>query len=325
MFPGLSEPQSSWRPSASLVNLKLRAKILTQIREFFAARGVMEVETPVLGQFTITDRHISSLAVPTPDGHYYLQTSPEYAMKRLLAAGSGCIYQICKAFRAAENGQRHNSEFTILEWYRLGFDHHQLMDEMSELLRIILAVPAAERVTYTELFQKQINLDIHACSDNKLRELIRQAGWVNGEGSSELDRDTCLQILMTHRIEPHLGWESPIFIYDFPASQAALARLNPSNPAMAERFELYINGIELANGFNELTDPVEQEQRFLRDQQQRLDSGEAAPVIDPRLLSALKQGLPDCAGVALGIDRLIMLAACASHIDQVLAFGWSNS
>lgn len=321
MSPELNE---CWQPNASLPNLKLRAKILAQIREFFAVREVMEVETPVLGRFTITDRHITSLAVPTADGDYYLQTSPEYAMKRLLAAGSGCIYQICKAFRAAENGQRHNVEFTMLEWYRLGFDHHQLMDEINQLIQLILAAAPAQRITYAELFQQHLGLDIHTCRDDQLRQLIHQAGWMNDQ-DIQLDRDTCLQLLMTHQIEQHLGWQAPVFVYDFPASQAALARLSQATPAMAERFELYINGIELANGFHELTDPVEQEQRFLHDQRERRASGEETPAIDPRLLAALKAGLPHCAGVALGVDRLIMLAAAATHIDQVLAFSWRNS
>ncbi len=323
MSPELNDSKD-WRPNATLANLKLRAKILGQIRRFFAERQVMEVETPALGRFTITDRHIISLAVPTPgDGHYYLQTSPEYAMKRLLAAGSGCIYQICKAFRAAEKGSRHNPEFTMLEWYRLGFNHQQLMDEIDTLLRTILNTPPAQRVTYNELFQLHFNLNIHTSTDHQLRQHIHLAGWMKETG--QLDRDTCLQLMMSHGIEPHLGFEAPLFVYDFPASQAALARLSKTQPPVAERFELYIQGYEVANGFHELTDPVEQEQRFLQDQHQRRQSGEAVLPMDPRLLSALQHGLPDCAGVALGIDRLMLLAASAGHIEEVLAFAWDRS
>lgn len=318
------ESSNDWRPNAPLENLRLRAKILAQIRQFFAERAVMEVDTAVLGRYTITDRHITSLAVPTAAGNYYLQTSPEYAMKRLLASGSGCIYQICKAFRAAENGQRHNPEFTMLEWYRIGFDHQQLMDEIDALLQIVLNTKASQRIAYAELFQQYLNIDIHTCTNSALHAQIHRAGWLN-EPAERLDRDTCLQLLMSHGIEPHLGLETPLFVYDFPSSQAALARLNNSSPPMAERFELYIQGIEIANGFHELTDPLEQKQRFVRDQQQRLESGESVPAIDPRLLSALNHGLPDCAGVALGIDRLVMLAAQAQHIDEVIAFSWQRS
>lgn len=314
-----------WQPNAPLTNLRLRAQILAQVRQFFTERDVMEVETPVLGQFTITDRHITSLTVPTStDGDYYLQTSPEYAMKRLLAAGSGCIYQICKAFRAAESGQRHNPEFTMLEWYRLGFNHQQLMDEIDALLKIILNTPASQRITYAELFQHYLKINIHTVTTETLRALIKDSGWMN-ESADQLDEDTCLQLLMSHAIEPHLGFDTPLFVYNFPCSQAALARLSNTQPPMAERFELYIQGIEIANGFHELTDAAEQEQRFLHDQQQRQQHGEPAPTIDPRLLAALQHGLPDCAGVALGIDRLIMLAAQASHIDEILAFSWQRS
>jgi elongation factor P--(R)-beta-lysine ligase len=313
-----------WQPSAPLANLQLRAQILAEIRNFFAERRVMEVETPALGRFAITDRHIMSLAVPTPsDGHYYLQTSPEYAMKRLLAAGSGCIYQICKAFRAAEQGARHNPEFTMLEWYRLGYDHHQLMDEVDTLVGQILNTPAAKRMTYNDLFQKYLHIDIHTSTDAHLRTCIHNAGWM--ADASQLERDACLQLLMNHGIEPQLGFDAPLFVYDFPASQAALARLSKTQPPVAHRFELYIQGNEIANGFHELTDPIEQEQRFLDDQHQRRENGEAVPLMDPRLLSALRHGLPDCAGVALGIDRLILLAASAQHINQVLAFPWERS
>jgi elongation factor P--(R)-beta-lysine ligase len=325
MSLALKNVKSAWEPDASLANLRLRAQILAQIRRFFAERAVMEVETPVLGRFTITDRHIQSLAVPTPhDGDYYLQTSPEYAMKRLLAAGSGCIYQICKAFRAAENGQRHNTEFTILEWYRLGFDHHQLMDEVDELLQITLQTPMAQRITYRQLFLDFLKIDIEICADAELHNRIRTAGWMK-ESVAELDRDTCLQLLMNHAIEPHLGFTAPVFVYDFPGTQAALARLSHTVPPVAERFELYLGGLEIANGFHELTDPVEQEQRFLQDQESRRRHGETVPIIDPRFLAALQQGLPACAGVALGIDRLLMRAAQAQHIEEVIAFTWLRS
>ncbi len=321
----LASSNPDWLPNAPLSNLRLRAKILAQIRQFFSDRQVMEVETPVLGQFTITDRHIGSLSVPTPDGRdYYLQTSPEYAMKRLLAAGCGCIYQICKAFRAAENGQKHNPEFTMLEWYRVGFNHHQLMNEINSLLQTILKTPPAKSITYAKLFDQYLKINIFSCTENELRSHIKNQGWMD-LGVNELDHDSCLQLLMSHAIEPNLGFDAPLFVYDFPTTQAALARLSNTDPQVAERFELYIQGIEIANGFHELTDSNEQEQRFLNDQQQRQQRGEAVPVVDSRFLAALKHGLPDCAGVALGVDRLVMLAAQAKHIDEVIAFSWARS
>lgn len=317
------ELNSEWRPSASLNNLRVRAGILKKIRRFFEDRSVLEVETPLISQYTITDRHISSLAVSASNGHcYYLQTSPEYAMKRLLAAGVGCIYQICKAFRAEENGHLHNSEFTMLEWYRLGFTHHQLMDEIDQLLKIVLDTSESKRMTYTHLFREYLNINIHESTLSELQQLIQKKGWMTE--TENLDQDTCLQLLMSHGIEPQLGFESPLFVYDFPSTQAALAKLSQTQPPMAERFELYIQGLEIANGFHELTDSTEQEQRFLRDQQQRQINGEPIPAIDPRLLSALKHGLPHCSGVALGVDRLIMLATAASHIEEVVTFPWAR-
>jgi len=314
-----------WQPNAPLINLRLRASVLARIRQFFADREVMEVETPALSQFTVTDRHIASLTVVTPnDGHYYLQTSPEYAMKRLLAAGSGCIYQICKAFRANEEGQRHNPEFTMLEWYRIGFDHHRLMNEIDDFLQHVLKMPPTQRMSYAQLFQHYLHLDIFYSPDEVLRNCIQQAGWMNAP-VERLDRDTCLQLLMSHAIEPQLGFDAPLFVYDFPSSQAALARLSHTQPCVAERFELYIQGIEIANGFHELTDADEQKQRFLRDQVKRREHNQPIPNIDPRFLAALENGLPDCAGVALGIDRLIMLAAQARHIDEIISFNWRRS
>lgn len=307
--------KNCWKPTASFANLKLRADILAKIRCFFAERSVMEVETPLLEPYTVTDPHIASFSVSTADGIRYLQTSPEYAMKRLLAAGAGCIYQMCKAFRADEKGRWHNPEFTMLEWYRIGFDHHRLMDEVDALLKIILNTPSAQRVSYAQLFQNYFQLDIHHCSDDRLREKITQAQWLHSSVET-LSRDTCCELLMSHAIEPQLGFDAPVFVYDFPPTQAALARLSQTQPSVAQRFELYIQGMELANGFYELSDPVEQEQRFLRDQKNRV----SAPEIDPRLLSALHHGLPDCAGVALGVDRLIMIAASAPCVDEVVSF-----
>jgi elongation factor P--(R)-beta-lysine ligase len=313
-----------WRPTAPLNHLQKRAQILAQIRQFFADRGVMEVETPVLSQFTATDQHLHSLAVTTPDGNYYLQTSPEYAMKRLLAAGSGSIYQISKVFRASEQGQRHNPEFTMLEWYRIGFDHFKLMTEVDSLVQNILKTNPAKQVTYSDLFKQYLDIDIISCSDKILISFIQTQQWL-GVAPVEMDRDTCLQLIMSHAIEPHLGFDAPVFVFNFPASQAALARLTSTDPPFGERFELFIDGLEIANGFHELSDYQEQQGRFQRDQYKRQKAGQTVPEIDSRFISALKHGLPDCAGVALGLDRMVMLAVQANHINEVIAFPWVKS
>lgn len=321
----LNKSKTTWEPSASIANLKLRAKILSRIREFFAERSILEVETPLLCQYGVTDPYIQSFQVKTEESEMrYLQTSPEYAMKRLLAAGCGSIYQIGKAFRIEENGQQHNSEFSILEWYRIDFDHHDLMNEIEDFLKFVLGFSTTQRFRYTELFQRYLSIDIETISLIDLQERIRIAGWLQCP-SEGLDRNTCLQVLMSHAIEQHLGYEEPMFIYDFPASQAALSRLNPNNPAVAERFELHIAGVEIANGFHELKDATEQKQRFLHNQAMRQANNDLVPAIDTYLLAALEHGLPNCAGVALGIDRLMMIAAKTANIQDILSFSWDRS
>ncbi|HEX4045147.1 MAG TPA: EF-P lysine aminoacylase EpmA [Gammaproteobacteria bacterium] len=314
-----------WQPSASLDNLRKRAAIFAKIRQFFAERGVLEVETPLLCHTSVPDPYIQSIPTmlqqqPHP---YYLQTSPEYAMKRLLAAGSGAIYQISKAFRQEEVGRWHNPEFSMLEWYRPGFDHHALMQEMDLLLQVVLATPPAEKVTYAQLFMTGLDLDPHRADLTTLANCAAQqqlvvAGEVN-------DKDTWLQLLMSHSIEPQLGKDCPCFVYDFPASQAALARIQPGPPAVAARFEVYFRGIELANGFHELQDAAEQRTRFEKNLLDRQQLGLALLPIDELLLAALTQGLPDCAGVALGLDRLVMLAIGSTHIAEVVSFDFSRA
>ena len=321
--------KTKWQPSAPLKNLQLRAHILSQIRGFFAARNVMEVETPLLCHTSVTDPFIQSIPAFFPaqpraqTQRYYLQTSPEYAMKRLLAAGSGAIYQITKAFRQGEVGRFHNPEFTMLEWYRPGFDHHDLMNEMDELLQLIFKSPAAERKTYAELFQDFLHIDPHSASIEALRNC---AGENHIVVNTELtDRDSWLNLLLSHCIEPQLGKDRPCFIYDFPATQAALARISQDNPPVAARFEVYMQGIELANGFHELQDAHEQRRRFEKNLATRKQQGLEEVVIDEYFLAALEQGLPDCAGVALGIDRLVMLATSSSQIAEVLSFDFSRA
>ena len=321
------EPKSSseqdWRPSASREALLHRAQLLAALRTFFAERGVLEVETPLLSAATVPDLHLHSLSCRLEVGgtgrQAYLQTSPEFAMKRLLAAGSGAIFQICKAFRDGEVGARHNPEFTMLEWYRPGFDHHRLMDEMDEMLAAILGVQAAERLTYGEAMRRHASVDPHRDSPRQLQRAAAMAD-IEIVGAEPTDRDDWLHLLMSHLVEPRLGHGRPSFIYDYPVSQAALARIRTGDPAVAERFEIYVEGVELANGFHELTDPVEQRQRFESDLELRRQAGLPAVPLDERLLAALEEGLPDCAGVALGVDRLAMLRGSAREVSEVISF-----
>lgn len=301
--------------------LLLRAKLYARIRAFFAEKNIIEVETPLLCQHTVTDPHIESFAVPIQNKktntltHYFLQTSPEYAMKRLLAANSGPIYQICKAFRVGESGHQHNPEFTMLEWYRPGFNHHDLMNEIDLFLQYTIQTQPAEKIAYQELFLQHLKIDPLHIDLLSLKKIIAEKNIAIN--TADLDHDTCLQILLSHVIEPHLGVEKPLFLYDFPPSQAALAKLNG---AVAERFELYINGSEIANGFHELTDPTEQEMRFRKNQMDRQHNNQFIPEIDHYLIDALKSGLPNCAGVAIGIDRLLMQHAKTNTIHDVIAF-----
>jgi len=316
----MDDPTRSWRPTASLDALRVRAETLASLRAFFANRGVLEVETPLLSAATVTDLHLQSLLLRVGGDEgttMYLQTSPEFAMKRLLAHGSGPIYQISKAFRDAEVGRRHNPEFTLLEWYRPGWNHHRLMDEIDELLAAVLGTPAGERLTYAQAFERYASVDPHGAPRDELERRVEELGV---QGVTELDRDDLLNLLLTHVVEPHLGRARPTYIHDFPASQAALARIRPGDFPLAERFEVFVEGIELANGYHELTDPTEQRRRFEADlaERRRRDLPEAP--IDTRLLASLEAGLPACAGVALGVDRLVMLKAGANDIADVIAF-----
>jgi len=316
---------AQWRPCASLQTLQLRAHLLARIRSFFAAAGVMEVETPLLCPTAATDPALASMhsrytGPGAPAGRtLYLQTSPEAAMKRLLAAGSGPIYQLCKAFRDGERGRRHNPEFTILEWYRPGFDHLRLMDEVGALVRTLLGLAEAERLSYREAFLRYCRLDPHTAETGELRAHAAACGVSAVAGLDAEARDGWLDLLLSHQVEPRLGRERPTFLYDYPASQAALARV-VGDPPVARRFELYVDGLELANGYHELTDAVEQRRRLLEDLEIRRARGLPELPLDTRLLDALAAGLPDCAGVALGVDRLVMMAARAESLDQVLAF-----
>lgn len=301
-----------------------RARLYAQIRGFFERRGVLEVDTPMLSAGATVDPNIESFAVA---GGRWLQTSPEFAMKRLLASGGGAIYQIAHAFRREEAGRHHNPEFTLLEWYRPGFALGQLMDEV-ELLLCGLGLPAAPpwpRFTYRQAFVDLAAIDPFAAGPSELHarcaELVPGAdGLPRGE-----PRDFYLDLLMSHVVGPRLGLQAPAFLHDFPASQAALAQVRPGDPPVAERFELFWKGLELANGFHELGDAAEQRRRFEADRARRSAAGQPVPPYDANLVKALASGLPDCAGVALGLDRLLMLMLDLPRLADVLAFDWDRA
>lgn len=322
-----------WRPTATRETLEARAKILAAIRTFFAARGVLEVETPLLSSAAATAPHLDSFRTHYigPGAHgleLYLHTSPEFAMKRLLAAGSGPIYQICKVFRNGERGRIHNPEFTMLEWYRPGFDHQALMNETEELVMELLDETTlrapSERLTYAEAFARYAEVNPLAASMKELRDCTRAHGIGRVGGLGIDDRDGWLDLLLTHVVGPKLGQQRLCFLYDYPASQAALARIRPGSPVqpylVAERFELYVNGVELASGYHELGDGVEQRRRFEADNRKRAELCTKLVPMDERLLAAMESGLPDCAGVAVGVDRLVMLATGIADIDEVVSF-----
>jgi lysyl-tRNA synthetase class 2 len=312
----------SWRPSASLATLRRRATSLATTREFFRARGVLEVETPALVNAPVSDVNLVSVRVDMA-GHstpLWLHTSPEYAMKRLLAAGSGDIYQICRVYRGAERGRQHNPEFTMLEWYRLGFSLEDLMREVAALVNQLLAAELpVEFVSYREALRRHANVEPFDADDGALRSAAQALGF-DGASSRDASRDEWLDLIVGAQVGPALGANALTFLYGYPASQAALARLDPGDPRVALRFELYHRGIELANGYHELSSGAEQRSRFAADLKTRAARGLPSAAIDPNLLAALDAGLPDCAGVALGFDRVLMLACGASKIDEVLAF-----
>lgn len=315
--------QDNWRPSAAIEAIRGRAALLAELRQFFLTRGVLEVETPLLGHCAGTDPQLDPVRVDYPGADTaYLQTSPEFAMKRLLAAGSGPIYQITRSFREGDQGRLHNPEFTLVEWYQPGFDEHRLMDEVTELLQAVMPHwPTPERRSYRDIFQKQLGIDPHEAPNALLRSLAKSHLDIRFELSH---RDGWLDLLYSHLIEPTL--QAPCFIHDYPASQAALARLkeDAEGSRVACRFELVAGGMELANGYYELLDAGEQASRFQADLAYRHENGKAPIREDKALLGALRAGLPDCSGVALGVDRLLMQQLGIDDIRQVLSFDFSR-
>ena len=322
-----------WLPEAPLEVIRLRAALLARIRAFFAERGVLEVDTPLLSRFAATDPALDSfvtayLGPGAADGvPLYLQTSPDFFMKRLLAAGSGPVYQLGHVFRNGECGRLHNPEFMMLEWYRPGLDPQALMDEIDDLLRFalhgLLDYRPARRTTYRQLFLDYTGLDPWSDEVPRLRDFIECNIGPVPQGMDETRLTPWLDLLVTHWIEPRIG-DQALFVYDFPVAQAALARLRQEPVPVAERFELYLNGVELANGFHELGDAGEQRRRFEEDNGLRTRSGLAAMPVDEHLLAALDAGLPDSSGVALGFDRLLMLAANLPHIGAAMPFPWTR-
>lgn len=320
--------QENWQPSASIENLLARAKIIAEIRRFFTDRGLLEVETPVLSEFGVTDVHLSTFNTtfisPTAEKSkaLWLSTSPEYHMKRLLAAGSGPIFQLCHVFRNEEAGQCHNPEFTMLEWYRPHFDMYRLINEVDDLLQQILDCKPTESLSYQFVFQEYVGLDPLSAEKAKL---VAKAKQYYLQQAEQEDRDTLLQFLFSTVVEPNIGKENPVAVYHFPATQAALAQISSEDHRVAERFEFYYKGLELANGFHELTDVNEQLHRFEQDNVQRQKMGLPQRQIDKRLLGALQAGVPNCSGIALGVDRLLMIALGANAIHEVMAFGIENA
>jgi lysyl-tRNA synthetase class 2 len=311
--------------------IRLRARLNAAIRGFFARRDVLEVETPVLSQAGNTEPNIASFSLEfsgrtngAPRTRW-LRTSPEYALKRLLAAGIGDCYELGRVFRDGEAGGRHNPEFTMLEWYRVGWDHQRLIDEVAELINAALALvdrhATLERIAWRDLYRERLAIDPVTANDGELQRALGDVR-IDPQG---LTRDDWLDLLLTHRLQPGFADDTMLAVFDYPASQAALARLRQGDPPLAERFELYLGPLELANGYHELIDPAEQRARFERDVSMREARGSVAPPIDERLLSAMRSGLPPSAGVALGIDRLLMAMLGSTRIAEVLAFPFDRA
>lgn len=319
---------ANFRPSATLPRLKLRAKLLRRVRRFFDRRGFLEVETPLLSADVVVDRHLDPFSTtlaydprrPQEGCALWLQTSPEFAMKRLLASGSGSIYQIAKAFRNGEQGPLHNPEFTMVEWYGAGDDMQQGMQLLSDLAEDLLGRGPAERLSYAEAFTRHVGIDPHRATPETLSEACRTLGVVPPASLLPADIDGWLDCLLVERVEPHLGRDRPTLLYDYPASQAALARVRDDDPPVAERFELYVDGIELANGYHELLDSAVLRERIRQANAARLVDGKPSLPAESRLLEAMSAGLPAATGVALGFDRVVMLAAGARTLREVLAF-----
>jgi lysyl-tRNA synthetase class 2 len=357
--------QNLWRPAANLAAIKERAALFLQIRNYFAEQDVLEVETPLLCQYAATSLHIEPMAVISNVNvqldnqnnnlsqqefkKKFLQTSPEYAMKRLLSEFRCSIFQLCKAFRKEEIGSLHNPEFTILEWYRVGFNHHQLMQDVESLLNTILPINnnlkpdssqikipntkvdcyTTHKISYREIFIKHLNVDPVLANLEDLKNLVIERISLSDQFKyfiNTASKQDCQELLFHHYVEPNLSQDNQIwFIYNYPIEQAALAKIvvDQDGIEVAERFEVYINGIEIANGYHELLDAKTQKRRFLKDQKMRKKANKTHLEIDPYLIAALDYGMPICSGVALGVDRLLMLKMQAKSIQEVICFPYN--
>lgn len=321
-------PNHSWRPTASIGNLKRRHEITQAVRSFFLAQGFWEVETPLLSRDTVVDTHLDPVPVslswdpakPSEGERYYLQTSPEFAMKRLVAAGADAIFQITKAFRLAEAGSQHNVEFTLVEWYRVGDDLAAGMQLLSDLADATLQRGPAQQISYDQLFQTHLGIDPLSVTGQQLQAVAQQHGISVPASFDEDDVDGLLELLLSELIQPKLGFDEPVILYHYPSSQAALARLDEVDPRVACRFELFVDGMELANGYDELLDAEILIERNRTNNAAREALGRPPLPTDSRLIEAMRAGLPACSGCALGLDRLVMAAIGAKSIDEVIPF-----
>ena len=322
---GEEQGASVYGPVATPDMLRLRARLLGRLRAFFEAQDFLEVETPLASADTTVERYIEPVPVTIHGRSLWLQTSPEFAMKRLLTNGLPAIYQVTRAFRDGELGARHNPEFTIVEWYRTQDTMEQAMDFLGSLCQHLLATPLPQQLSYREAFQQHLDLDPFTVTDRVLLKRIAGLDVTPPGDWRNMDRDSWLNLLLADFVEPQLGMDGPTILYGYPPSQAALAQVRPGSPPVAERFELYLNGIELANGYHELLDAAELLRRSQRSNQQRLGDGNQALPENSYLQQAMEAGLPDCCGVALGFDRLVMLAAGAKSIEEVLTFPFNRA
>ncbi|HZZ73175.1 MAG TPA: EF-P lysine aminoacylase EpmA [Pirellulales bacterium] len=324
-----TEPgDDDFEPTATWPILEQRAALLRRARAFFDGRGFLEVETPLLSHDTVVDRQLDPFRTvlardpqaPDQGASLWLQTSPEFAMKRLLAAGAPAIYQVAKVFRNGEIGARHNPEFTMLEWYRPGDSYAAGKQLLADLCTDLLRLEPPDEISYAEAFQTHLGLDPHRAPTADLIRAAEELGIAAPASLSPDDRDVWLELLLGERIEPRLGFDRPAILYDYPATQAALAQIRSGDPPVAERFELYVRGVELANGFHELLDPAVLRARNQANNLLRRADGKPELPAESRLLRAMERGLPNCTGCALGFDRLVMLAVGAASIQDVLAF-----
>ena len=335
-MPG--QTQAQWMPACDIEHLRLRATVLSAIRAFFEQRSVLEVETPLLCRATGTDPQLDFFSsvyhsVPNEKGikdkEMFLQTSPEFAMKRLLAAGSGSIFQICKAFRNAESGRLHNPEFSILEWYQLGFSLDQLMDEVAELLVQLMKkhckIESVHRFSYRELFEQTTGLNPLVFCQKSYADYALKNALSDAVSMCENDHAMWLDLIFSFKVQPVLANQKIAMVYGYPAVQASLARINQENPLIADRFEVFIHGVEIGNGFFELSDAMEQERRFDQEISSRRVKGLPAVEKDKLFLEALQSGLPDCSGIALGLDRLLMVMANVGTLSHVMAFPFEKA